>query len=111
MAFTIDSEIINNIGKLTLVGELDGSTANIFKTKIEEIATAGVQRLVLIMNELEYMSSAGLRVLIFAKQKMGTGVDIYLVGVQEMVQETIEQTGLQHSVTMVESYEAAALEQ
>jgi anti-anti-sigma factor len=48
------------------------------------------------------MASAGLRVLIYAKQKMGTGVDITLKGTQPMVKDTLEKTGFHHSVTMVD---------
>jgi anti-anti-sigma regulatory factor len=43
-----------------------------------------------------------LRVLIYAKQKMGTGVDITLKGTQPMVKDTLEKTGFHHSVTMVD---------
>lgn len=105
MAFTIESEIINNAAKVTLIGELDGGTAPLFKEKIEEVAQAEIVKLVLMMDQLEYMSSAGLRVLVFAKQKMGNGVEIFLVGTQEMVNDTIEQTGLHHSFHLVESYD------
>jgi anti-anti-sigma factor len=105
MAFNIESEIINNVGKLTLIGELDGGTAPLFKEKIEEVAQAKIEKLVLIMDQLEYMSSAGLRILVFAKQKMGSAVEIFLVGTQEMVNDTIEQTGLHHSFHLVESYD------
>lgn len=108
MAFNIESEIINNVGKLTLIGELDGGTAPLFKEKIEEVAQAKIEKLVLIMDQLEYMSSAGLRILVFAKQKMGTTVEIFLVGTQEMVNDTIEQTGLHHSFHLVESYDFGA---
>ena len=38
------------------------------------------KRLVFLMGELEFMASAGLRVLIFARQKMGSDVSLYVIG-------------------------------
>jgi anti-anti-sigma factor len=105
MAFSTVLEVKDTTAKITLSGELDASTASEFKEKIEEAATQDVNKLVLIMNDLEYMASAGLRMLIFSKQKMGADVEIYVVGAQEMVLDTIEKTGFHHSVTMVDTYE------
>src|SRR5437868_5137182 len=98
MAFTVNSEINNGIAKITLNGELDGSVAGQFRNAIEKVAEQHPTRLVLIMDGLTYMASAGLRTLVFAKQKMGPSADIYLVGVSDSVRETIELTGFQHSV-------------
>ena len=53
------------------------------------------------------MASAGLRTLIFAKQKMGAAVDIYVIGAQESITETLELTGFQNSVISLPTYEAA----
>ncbi|NEN88330.1 MULTISPECIES: anti-sigma factor antagonist [unclassified Okeania] len=110
MAFTANLETTNGIAKITLSGELDGSTAPAFKEKVEEAAAENPKRLVLMMNDLEYMASAGLRVLIFSKQKMGTGVDIYMVGVQEMVLDTIKKTGFDQSIYLLDEYDAAKIE-
>ncbi|MGB3514101.1 MAG: anti-sigma factor antagonist [Microcoleaceae cyanobacterium] len=111
MAFEANLETTDSgIAKITLSGELDGSTASDFKAKVEEAAAQNPKRLVLIMNDLEYMASAGLRVLIFSKQKMGTGVDIYMVGVQEMVLDTIKKTGFDQSVYLLDEYDAATIE-
>jgi anti-anti-sigma factor len=103
MAFTITDTIADGTATFTLVGELDASSAPAFHDKIETAAAANVKKLVLDLSKLEYMSSAGLRVLIYAKQKMGVGVDIVLVGTQPMVQDTLEKTGFNRSVTMVDS--------
>jgi anti-sigma B factor antagonist len=103
MAFSVTSEVKGEVAKIFLVGELDGSSAQIFKEEIEKLSPDGLKRLVLQMEELEYMASAGLRVLIFAKQKM-THIDLYVVGAQEMVLDTIEKTGFHHSVILQDQY-------
>jgi anti-anti-sigma factor len=106
MAFNATLETINDVAKITLSGELDASTAPIFKTEVEKVAGQKVKHLVLLMQDLDYMASAGLRVLIFAKQKMGADTDIYVVGAQEMVMGTLEKTGFLNSVIAVDEYDA-----
>lgn len=107
MAFTSTIEFKGSHAHITLAGELDAASAGIFRKDIEAAAAAHSTRLVLFMSDLSYMASAGLRSLVFAKQKMGSGVDIYMVGVQESVFETIEMTGFHNSVILVESYDEA----
>jgi anti-sigma B factor antagonist len=108
MAFDITETIANGTATFTLVGELDAASAPAFRERIDTAAAAQVKQLVLNMSGLEYMSSAGLRVLIYAKQKMGMGVDLTLVGTQPMVRDTLEKTGFHHSVTLVDSVESPA---
>ncbi|TAF03647.1 MAG: anti-sigma factor antagonist [Nostocales cyanobacterium] len=102
----ITLEISGDIAKITLVGELDASTAENFKHQVEEAAKLNPQQLVLMMQKLDFMASAGLRVLIFAKQKMGANVKIYMVGVQDPVLETITKTGFHKSVYLLDKYDA-----
>ncbi|MDJ0532146.1 MAG: anti-sigma factor antagonist [Xenococcaceae cyanobacterium MO_207.B15] len=104
MSLNITLETTNDTAKIFLSGELDGNTANSFQEKIEEITKFDLNCLVLIMENLEYMASAGLRVLIFAKQKMGPNVDVYIVGAQEMVVDTIKKTGFHHSIILLDEY-------
>jgi anti-anti-sigma factor len=96
--------------KITLSGELDANSAPIFKAEVDKAKVANPKYLVLMMQDLEYMSSAGLRVLIYTKQKMGTDVDIYVVGAQEMVLETFQKTGFDQGVIVVDRYDEAQLQ-
>ncbi len=107
MAFSVTSTMLKDgTAELTLAGELDASVANEFKAAVEQAAAEKAKKLVLNMKDLEFMSSAGLRVLVFAKQKMGAGVDIYVIAPQEAVRGTIEMTGFHYSVIMQDEYTA-----
>jgi anti-sigma B factor antagonist len=110
MAFTCSLVVEDGIAKITLTGELDAASAGGFRDRIAEAATQNPRALVLMLENLDYMASAGLRTLIFAKQKMGAGVDIYVIGAQESITETLEMTGFQNSVISLPSYEAALIE-
>lgn len=101
MTFNAILKKTDDTAEITLLGELDATGAALFKQTIEEAARQGLKRLVLIMRDLQYIASAGLRVLIFAKQKMGSNVDITIVGAPEMVTRTIKQTGFHHSVVLI----------
>jgi anti-anti-sigma factor len=98
------------IAKITLTGELDASVSGQFRGDIEKAAAAKVKRLVLIMKDLEFMASAGLRVLVIAKQKMGANADVYIISPQESVMETFELTRFNQSVIILDKYDAAQIE-
>ena len=110
MTFSATLETNNGIAKITLSGELDRKVAPVFQEQVEKAAAQDVKALVLLMQDLEYMASAGLRVLIFAKQQMGSKVTLYVVGAQEMVVDTIEKTGFDQSVVMLPEYDPAIIE-
>jgi anti-anti-sigma factor len=110
MTFSATLETNNGIAKITLSGELDRKVSSVFQEQVEKAAAQGVHALVLLMQDLEYMASAGLRVLIFAKQQMGANVTLYVVGAQEMVVDTIEKTGFDQSVVMLPEYDPAIIE-
>lgn len=104
MALDATLETSNDVATITLSGELDASTAPKFKEQVEKAASQNVKHLVLMLQNLEYMSSAGLRVLIFTKQKMGADADIYVVGAQEGVLDTLEKTGFDQGVIVQDEY-------
>jgi anti-anti-sigma factor len=95
----------NGVATIRLVGEVDSRSAH----RLNELIIAAVQqtpaRLVLLAEELTYLSSAGLRSLVFAHQKMGREAQIVLVGVRPEVAETIRLTGFDRSIVMQEAGE------
>jgi len=104
MGFNISVEEGQGEATLKLSGELDAAAAPQFKEAIEKVAQEKPARLVLLMDELEFMASAGLRVLIFARQKMGPGVSLYVVGSRGPVLNTLKMSGFHHSVYLQETY-------
>jgi anti-sigma B factor antagonist len=106
VAFNANLEITGAIAKITLSGELDASVAPAFRAEIEKAVEQQPKHLVLLMQDLEYIASAGLRVLIFAKQKMGADVDVYAIAPQEQVRDTLEMTGFHHSLQILDEYNA-----
>ena len=79
--------------KLTfaLEGRLDSTTAPELQEQIGDLA--GVKELIMDMNELEYISSAGLRVMLKAQKIMIAQGSMKLVGVNSIIQEVLEMTG------------------
>lgn len=104
MGFNISIEKGQGEATLKLSGELDAAAAPQFKEAIEKVAEAKPKRVVLRMDELEFMASAGLRVLIFARQKMGAGVSLYVVGSRGPVLNTLKMSGFHHSVFLQDTY-------
>ncbi len=105
MAFSSTIVLSNDTAQITLSGELDASVAPVFRDDVERAAEAHVKKLVINMADLSYMSSAGLRALIFAKQKMGSSVEITLANMHESVKETVQMTGFNNSVTILDAYD------
>ncbi len=110
MAFTSTLEISGQVARITLVGELDAAAAPTFRADIEKAAAENVRRLALLMGDLSYMASAGLRALVFAKQKMGAEADIYVIAAQASVNETLELTGFSNSVIALPAYDPSVIE-
>ena len=98
MAFDITAVLKGSVAEITLSGELDAAAAPRFQRELEAMAAGKPKQLVLRVRDLAYMASAGIRMLIFAKQKMGPGVDVYVIAPQEQVLDTLRRTGLLASV-------------
>ena len=77
---------------IELVGRLDTTTAPALDKAINS-DIEGAKKLVIDFKSLEYISSAGLRVLLGAQKKMQKIGTMKLTGVCEEVMEVLEMTG------------------
>ena len=77
---------------LALQGRLDTNTAPLLEQTLPE-ELDGVTELVLDFEEIDYISSAGLRVLLAAQKRMKKQGSMKLVNVSEVVNEIFEVTG------------------
>ena len=84
---------------LTLNGRLDTVTAPQLESELQA-SLDGVSRLVLDFADLEYVSSAGLRVLLSAQKKMNAQGSMKITNVQTAVMEILDVTGFSDILTI-----------
>ena len=91
---TINVERDFELVTLGITGRLDTTTAPNLETVINELSE-DTKELVFNTAELEYISSAGIRVLLWAYKKMNqSGGIMRIEKANEMVREVFEMTGL-----------------
>ena len=84
---------------IELVGRLDTITAPVLEKTINE-NIGEIQNLTLDFKGLEYISSAGLRVLLGAQKRIKAKGFMRLIGVCEDVMEVLEMTGFADILTI-----------
>jgi anti-anti-sigma factor len=105
MAFTVTPKVDGSTTTISLSGELDASSAPQLQQTIDQSTSGDTKTVVLDCKDLEYIASAGLRVLVWAKQrKLGSGVDLYVIAPQEQVLDTLNKTGVNNSVIIADTY-------
>ena len=80
-------------------GRLDTTTAPELEASLKE-SFEGLEKLALDFSELEYLSSAGLRVLLQAQKVMNKQGDMIVKNVNETVMEIFEVTGFADVLTI-----------
>ena len=94
----IKKELENNVLVLALEGRLDTVTAPELEREINDLS--GVTDLVFDMKNLEYISSAGLRVILKAQKTMNTQGSMKLNNVGDSIMEVFEITGFSDILTI-----------
>lgn len=90
---TITKSTENGKVILELEGRLDTSTAPSMEQEIKDSVIGEVKELILDFKGLQYISSAGLRVLLAAQKKMNRQGSMVVKNANDMVTEVFQVTG------------------
>jgi anti-sigma B factor antagonist len=100
---------IKTVEKVTVVdlaGDIDGKTASQVQEQILPLLQPGC-KVVLNMTGVEYMSSAGLRLMLTThRQASSNNGKVVLVGVSNEIQETMSATGFLRFFTLADTVKA-----
>lgn len=107
MNLTIESISQDCYHLISLNGDVDTKTAPALLEALTALELAAINELRIEMAAVGFLSSAGLRALVFAKQKMPHGSRLVLVGTSDEIADVITKTGLTQAVTLVASHDEA----
>ena len=96
---TIEKTLNGNELTVNLAGRLDTTTAPQLEAELKQSVT-GVEKLVLDFAALDYLSSAGLRVLLAAQKAMNKQGEMIIKNVNETIAEIFEVTGFSDVLTI-----------
>lgn len=89
---------------LHMTGRLDAVTAPEFEVDMQDVLDVPGRNLILNFQELDYISSAGLRVILkIAKKYNVVEYEFCVCQVQEHVMEVFEMSGFEHFITIKNS--------
>ncbi len=89
---TIEKKINGENVILEIAGRLDTQTAPQLEAELDGVLS-GCKELTMDMKELEYVSSAGLRVILKAQKEMNTKGSMKLTNVNDSIMEVFDITG------------------
>ena len=84
---------------LAPVGRLDTITAPELERELDA-SVDGIKEIIIDLKEVEYISSAGLRVILKAKKLMGINGKMKVTGANAMIMEVFDITGFADMITI-----------
>ena len=96
---TIEKVVNGENVKIIVTGRLDTQTAPELEKEIDAVVSCA-KELIFDMNGLEYISSAGLRVILKAQKIMNTKGSMKLIGVSDSIMEVFDITGFLDILTI-----------
>lgn len=98
-------ELQEGIARIDLGERVDTTNAGDLTETLKSLVGKEVVTVVLEAGRLQYLSSAGLRAIVFAKQKIGQGLEVVLAGAKEEIVDVIKMTGFDSFVSIQDAFE------
>ena len=89
---TIRKERFGDVLDIALEGRLDAASSQLFENELQQ-SYSGLHELNIDIRDLEYISSAGLRVLLSARRTMNEQGRMTVSGARHQVMEALDTTG------------------
>jgi anti-anti-sigma factor len=103
MAPNFKPTVAGTTATFTLAGRLDAVSAPALADELKKLSGKNIQKVVFLTKDLTYISSAGLRAIVFAKQKMGVDTTVYVVQPQPDVLAVIKMAGFDSFLVIQDS--------
>ena len=92
----------NGVISLALAGRLDTVTSSLLANELDSLFEEKIEKLVLDFLKIDYMSSAGLRVIINAQKKVQSlGIKMEITNVHESIKSIFDITGFTKILTII----------
>ena len=96
------------VAVITVTGRIDSATSAEFESTINDVIEKGKHNLVLDLSDIEFLSSAGLRILVTTRKALqAAGGDVVLAEPSDRVVETLDTAGLNVLFERYDTREAA----
>ena len=106
---SLETDNTQSVSVVTVRGQVDSETAPELDRAISKLLSDGRNRIILNLQAVEFLSSAGLRILVKAlKGAQGSGGDIRLASVPEPVNGLLLTVGMMQMFKMFSTSEEAA---
>ena len=98
---------VGEVSKVKLHGHIDASIAPALMDELRPMIEQSdkIKTLVFYAEELEYIASAGIRAVVFAKQKLGKDVKTYVIGASNAVKDVFKMTGIDKFLIFQDTFE------
>jgi len=97
----INTTVVDNNVTLALTGRLDTVTSSDLSTELSRVFEGEVKTLVFDFTRLDYISSSGLRLLLFSQKKLNaTQAQMSIIGCSDAIREIFEMTGFLEIMTI-----------